>query len=764
MIFGNPPEDPIFDLTQHYMEETATHIEKPESGTTQAPAAEKVIKKFGTFQGVFTPVTLTILGVIMYLREGWVVGNAGLVGAILIILLASGITFLTALSMSSITTNIRIKAGGAFSIISQSLGLEAGGAIGIPLYLAQAFAVAMYIFGFREGWLWIFPEHPALLIDVISFALILGIAYVSTDFAFKIQYVILAVIIGSLVSIGLAFTIHPVNTEIQLFGNYPGSVENNFSGTNFWLVFAVYFPAVTGIMAGANMSGDLENPRVSIPTGTLSAQFICTLIYIALACVLALLATPQELVSNYNILIDKAFWAPIVLAGLLGATFSSALSSLVGAPRILYALGENKVLFKNEYLSATDQKGEPKNALYLTAGLVFFSLLLRDLNAIAPLLTMFFLIAYAMINVVVLIEQSLSQVSFRPTLRVPILVPLLGTVGCFFAMFIINPSVSMVSLVLVVGFYILLMRKRFITDDGDVRSGLFNALAEWSAKIVNKLPEAKERAWQPNMIVPAKHISDVVRSSKIIFSLARPKGSIKLLGFSRDDRRQIMERRLADVKSHFMKQDISCTQAIIEGPDFETGMISSMQSMKATFFRPNTIFLSLTDERVEDKEYETLLSKSQSLGYGAYLYVPYRKIGLGLEKTINLWLEEGELMGFKEKKPDHINLAMLTAYLLMRNWKAILKINIICTGKYELVEMRDRLDLLMVLARLPRSANAVFWDGGYEAVYKSGERCDLNIAYVKPGQIDLEALRSHGDKMESSFLYTWDSGIENAFA
>lgn len=146
------------------MEKTRKEIK-----TDQMPVSSK---KFGTFQGVFTPTVLTILGVIMYLREGWVVGNAGLVGAIGIILLASAITFFTSLSMSSITTNIRIKAGGAFSIISQSLGLEAGGAIGIPLYLAQAFAVAMYIFGFREGWQWLFPSHSALLVDLGSFLLI----------------------------------------------------------------------------------------------------------------------------------------------------------------------------------------------------------------------------------------------------------------------------------------------------------------------------------------------------------------------------------------------------------------------------------------------------------------------------------------------------------------------------------------------------------------------------------------------------------------
>mgnify|MGYP006252320391 FL=1 len=216
--------------------------------TTKAKAKNlpaKVPKKqvkFGTFQGVFTPALLTILGVIMYLREGWVVGNAGLLGAIGIIMLACTITFFTALSMSSITTNIRIGAGGAFSIIAQSLGLEAGGAIGIPLYFSQALAVAMYVFGFREGWCWIFPEHPTLIVDLLTFLLVFIIVNISTDFAFKIQYFIMAVIIGSLISIVGSLFVQELNYNIEWFGKYPGSPEDNFSsGSSFWLVFAVYF-------------------------------------------------------------------------------------------------------------------------------------------------------------------------------------------------------------------------------------------------------------------------------------------------------------------------------------------------------------------------------------------------------------------------------------------------------------------------------------------------------------------------------------------
>jgi len=733
----------------------------------QPPTDKEGPTKFGTFQGVFTPTLLTILGVIMYLRGPWVVGNAGVLGAIGIITLATAITACTALSMSSIVTNIRIKAGGAFSIISQSLGLEAGGAIGIPLYIAQAFAVAMYVFGFREGWLWLFPSHPALLIDFATFLLIFGIANISTDFAFKIQYVILAIIALSLVSIGMGFINNPINTDIRMFGNYEGSIENNFSGSNFWVVFAVYFPAVTGIMAGANMSGDLENPRTNIPTGTLAAVGLSYVIYVAMTILVAYLATPKELLENYNILIDKAFFAPIVLAGLLGATFSSALSSLVGAPRILQALGQNNILVFNERLAKIDEKGEPKIAFYFTCVVVLLSLLMRDLNAIAPLLTMFFLITYAMINVVVLVEQGLGQISFRPTLKVPILIPLLGAIGCFFVMFIINSTVGLLSIGLVLAMYIYLTKRMNLeTEEGDTRSGMFNSLAEWSAKVVNKLPEANERAWQPNLLIPARDVNDVVRSFKTIYNLARPKGSVKILGFPDKGKKNKVAKRLSELCTYFMEQDISANSAIVESEDYFSGVQTSMQSLKASFFTPNCLFLSLTDDKVEDKQLAHLLKKSKEYGYGSYLFAPYRKVGLGLEKSINLWIDLRQVPRQLKFKIAHFNIAILTAFLLKRNWNAKLNIVVLLQNdtEVELYDAQAFMEQLLILARMPMDTHLLYRHGTFDQIVEDVPRADLNILPILEETIDMTQVRERLDTFETSCLYTMDSGLENALA
>jgi amino acid transporter len=255
-------------------------------------------RRFGTFGGVFTPDVLTILGVIMYLRLGWVVGNAGFLGAVLIILLAKSVTICTALSMSSVTTNIRIGAGGAYSIISKSLGLEAGGSIGIPLYIAQTLSAALYIIGFTEGWLRVFPAHTPIIVSSVAWISLLIISYISAQLAIRVQYLIMAAIGMSLVSFFL--TPSPSAPQFAWIGN--------FQDAAFWKVFAVFFPAVTGIMAGANLSGDLKDPRRSIPRGTMSAIFITMIIYVAIAYVAARISPPEELRTNQLIMVDKALW------------------------------------------------------------------------------------------------------------------------------------------------------------------------------------------------------------------------------------------------------------------------------------------------------------------------------------------------------------------------------------------------------------------------------------------------------------------------
>ncbi|MGB5418858.1 amino acid permease [Algibacter sp.] len=719
-------------------------------------------KTFGTFAGVFTPTTLTILGVIMYIRQPWVVGNAGIVGALGIILISVAITLTTALSLSSITTNVRIGTGGAFSIISKSLGLEIGGAIGIPFYIAQALAVAMYVFGFREGLVSILPNLNHLMLDVIIFSVVMAVAFISTSFAFKIQYVILGIIGLSLISIYGALFVNDLNYDFQLFGTYPGSIENNFSGTSFWVVFAVFFPAVTGVMAGANMSGDLTSPRKSIPKGTISAVILTTIIYISLIFVASLLATPDEMTSNYNLFIDKALYSPIVLAGLLGATLSSALGSFIGAPRIMLALAEKGILPKSKELSKTSKKGEPINSMLITAVIVFIGISLRDLNTIAPILTMFFMITYAMVNIVVLVEQLLGLPSYRPTLKVPLIVPALGAFGSIVIMFVINVIVALTSLILIFIFYFYLVNLKLKSEAGDSRSGLFTALAEWATKKSSDLSPQKEvRSWRPDLLIPMSMPKEIRSSYKLIHSIVFPKGSIKILSIFHEnpEEQKNIELFLNNASQKYKESGISVSYAFVENKELNTTINISMQSLNAAFFKPNIIFATIDTGHVNLDYYNQLIMDVKKNNFGMILYIPYSTASLAIEKNINLWLTDIPTNWKETFNVGHNDLSTLLSLLICKNWKGTIDAFIIDNNP-DLKFSESDLESFKTMIRFPNKTNINVKQGEILNHVKMHRNADVNIFSVdsKMTTIDMISIVSES---RISGIFCVDSNLEN---
>lgn len=734
-------------------------------------------RQFGTFGGVFTPTLLTILGVIMFLREGWVIGNAGILGGVLIILLAFGITTATALSMSSITTNIRIGAGGAYAIIAQSLGLEIGGALGIPRYVSQALAVTLYVFGFREGWQFVFPSHPGILVDLGVFAVIVGIAYVSAGFAIRIQYVIMVVIGLALLSIAVAAATGSMQyalsspESVPLWGEFPGAPQDGQIGTTFWVVFAVFFPASTGIMAGANMSGDLRDPRRSIPRGTMAAIGVSLVIYLLLAVWLARSATTEELVTNYTVMIDKAYWPQLVVAGLLGATFSSALASVVGSARILMAMGEHGVLPFGGWLSRRTAGGEPRNALLVTIGIIAATILLRDLNAIAPLVTMFFLVTYAMLNGILLVEQGLRLASFRPALRVPMWVPLVGFLGSVLAMFIINPTLALVSVAIMLGFYALLTRRALDAPFSDVRSGLFVSVAEWANARVARLPGDQQRAWKPSLLVPVGDDAEARGSYGVLSSLAAPNGTIRLMGVRTDDDLDAASRlqeRLDEVAAGFGERDLTSTATILRAPGgtYAGGVATGMQALAGTFFRPNSLFLRMTPDaaggRLDDDDLRRLVMEAERQRVGMLLWLPHPVTAVGQQRRINVWI--------RERGPDwsigwdigNIDLSLLIALQLQRAWGADLRLVMVVEDPDDQPEAEDFLHDLVRVARV-HGAEPTVLPGSYTDALRAAPQADLSVFGI-PAEPHREVLSAAVERTGSSCLFVRDSGAESALA
>ncbi len=725
----------------------------------------KEAKKFGTFGGVFTPTLLTILGVIMYLRLGWVVGNAGLLGAWLIIIISYAITVFTALSMSSITTNIRIGAGGAYAIISQALGLEVGGSLGIPRYISQGLAVTMYIFGFREGWLIIFPDHIPFLVDSIVFIVLFAIVYRSADLAIKTQYLIMGVIILSFVSIGLAsyyggfqFT----TEDVAKWGSFSGVGKS--TDIEFWVVFAVFFPAATGIMAGANMSGELKDPRKSIPSGTLWAIGVSFVVYMFLAYWVARTATEEELLNNFNVMIDKSYFPPLVIAGVLGATFSSALASILGSSRIMYAMGEHRVLPKGKWLEKKDLLGQPRNSMIVTGVMVFITMLLRDLNAVATLVTMFFLITYAMLNVVVIIEQQLGLISFRPIFKVNRFIPWLGLIGSVLAMFIINPTISLVSWATVLVVYAILSKRKLESKFEDVRSGLFTSFSEWAAKHTTGTEYKQERAWKPNLLIPVTEVSTVQGSFSIIKDIAHPEGSAIIMGID-EGNDPTFRKRLMQISRAFKNDNLFSSMTIMKTKDFASGVNYGNQALGAAFFRPNIIFLTMLEQDSSIKDYPRIIKEARELKVGIILFMPHGKAMLGQRQYINIWVRntdpDKDIYDFSRSHLNS-NLALLISYKLKLNWQAKVRLMKIISPDDDLNKENESLNEFINMSRLPISEKIVKKGNFFEELENAPE-ADLNIFGISP-TLNMEEHINIARKVNSSCMFILDSGKENIFA
>ena len=723
------------------------------------------IKKFGTFGGVFTPTLLTILGVIMYLRLGWVVGNAGLLGAWLIIIISFLITLCTALSMSAITTNIRIGAGGAYAIVSQALGLEVGGSLGIPRYISQGLAVTMYIFGFREGWLGVFPEHNAFLVDIVVFLVLFSIAYISANLAIKTQFIIMGIIALSLVSIVIAAyngSMTIPSSEALSWGSFKGSSENGFKGSNFWIVFAVFFPAATGIMAGANMSGELKNPKLSIPTGTLWAIGVSFIIYMLLAFWIARSATEEELISNYYIMVEKAYFGPLIIAGILGATFSSALASIVGSSRILFAMGQHKVLPYSNFLQGQSKNGQPRNAMLITGILIFATLLLRNINAIAPLVTLFFLITYAMINIVVIIEQNLGLISYRPVFKIHKWVPWAGLISSIFAMFIINPSVSLISLIIVLMVYWYLSRQNLETPFEDVRSGLFVSFAEWAAKHTWGMKKMQQRAWKANLMVPVRDVNGLKGTFEFLRNIAKPKGSIKLLGIEPFTETSKLAEELESISSAFRQKEVFSSSTVIHTQEFAKGINYGSQALKGAFFRQNILFLNLQDNENYETELRPVMKEAIRLETGILLYLAHPAALLGQRNTINVWVSDRKGNWNLGWDIGNLDLSILVAYKLKMNWNARIRLITVISDPNEKENATEFLATLISLARLPQTLTEVHI-GDFNSVVEKAPSADLNI-FGMDEDLRFEFVKEMSNKTHSTCLFVKDSGHESILA
>ena len=637
--------------------------------STVAPPAQA--SGLGTFGGVFTPSILTILGVIMYLRFGWVVGNAGLIGTLIIVTISTAITFLTALSVCAIATDKVVRAGGAYYMISRSLGIETGGAVGISLYFAQAVSVALYTIGFAESLVrakinifglsinfqdyGLNQTYVALIITVLVGIL----AVTSAELAIKAQYFIMAAIVISLLMFALGSPLPGV--EPQWLSAPPETA------LPFWSVFAVFFPAVTGIMAGVNMSGDLKDPIKSLPTGTLAAVGTGYVIYMILPIFMAMRADSANLIdSDVFVMQETALkgFGFTMLLGVWGATLSSAIGSILGAPRVLQALARDGVLpplfsFLGKGHGKDD---EPRIGTWVSLGIAIAAVCIGDLNLIAPILSMFFLTTYLVLNVSAAIEGFLQSPSFRPSFRVHWSLSLLGAIGCLGVMFLIDALATVFAAVIVLGIYIWLQRRELETTWGDVRRGMWMALISQGIFQVEEQDDPKN--WRPHILVlsgaPQKRWSLIELADGFSHNRSLMTVSSVLPSGSRDLKQQLnLEKTIRD---YLQKRGVKALVRVVTADDPFEGAVRLVETYGLGPLVPNTIVMGDSEQPERRESFCNAIAEIHASKRNLVIFHENHSSGFGFRRNIDVWWGGMQSNG---------SLMLLLAYLLRTdiNWR-----------------------------------------------------------------------------------------------
>lgn len=450
--------------------------------------------KFGAFKGVFTPSILTILGVIMYLRLPWIVGQAGLWATLGIVLVAHIISATTGLSVASIATDKKVETGGTYYMISRSLGLPIGGTLGLALFVGLSFSVSLYLIGFAETLLTAFGIESTLnairITGAATLLVVTIITFISTNLALKMQFVILAVLLLSLVSIVLGK--HDMVPQTALMGSATNSLP--------WIaLFAIFFPAVTGFEAGVSMSGDLANPKKSIPVGTISAIIVGLVVYIGLVLFFSFTVDRNALINDSGILLKISLYSPLVLAGIWGATLSSAFGSILGAPRILQATAIDRITPKI-FAKGVGAGNEPRNALLLTFLIALSGILIGELNVIARVVSIFFIITYGFLNLTCAIENWAGS-DFRPSFRIPAWISIIGAMACFVVMIQLDFAAMVGATILLGSIFLLLKRRELRLQTGDTWGGIWASLVKYGLFKLSLSTTRNQRNWRPNIIL-----------------------------------------------------------------------------------------------------------------------------------------------------------------------------------------------------------------------------------------------------------------------
>ncbi len=629
---------------------------------------------FGTGP-VFLASLSTILGAIMFLRFGYAVGNVGLAGALAIILLGHLVTVPTALAIAEIATNRRVEGGGEYYIISRSFGHSIGGAIGIALFLSQAISVGFYMVAFAEAFRPLMPwlqaragiELDFRMISVPATLALVGITLTrGAAVGVRALWVVVAILLLSLVMFFLGGP--PEGVAVNELSIFPEAAAPD----PFILVFAICFPAFTGMTAGVGLSGDLRNPRRSIPLGILSATVVGMLVYVALVVKLSVSAPPEMLADTERLVMaDIALWGPIIPIGLACATLSSALGSVLVAPRTLQAIAGDRILPSvraNRLLAAgVGDANEPRNATLVTGVLAFVIVWLGSVDLAARVISMFFMVTYGALCAVSFLEHFAARPSYRPSFRSKWYISLFGAVVCLLTMFQMGPMYAVVAIVLMMSLYVLIHRSRGGRHDlSNIFGGVMAQATRYLQIKLQKNPTTDD--WRPSVISITPRTFDRASPLQFMSWLCDRYGFGTYLHFipGKLERRTFLEsaevhRRLVEATAE--KHSELFVDTIIS-PSMATALAQSLQLPGVSGIENNSILFEYSVHDGPDvlAEVDAGLTLASVPGLNR-LILRHGDHFFGNRRNIHVWLTWHDYR--------NANLMILLAYILLghRDWR-----------------------------------------------------------------------------------------------
>ena len=746
-------------------------------------------QKFGTAPVFFTAIS-TILGAIMFLRFGFAVGMVGLAGTLAIILIGHAVTIPTAMAIAEIATNQKVEGGGEYYIISRSFGLVIGSTIGIALYLSQAISVAFYIMAFTEAFrplvAWILDTQPLLpwarwlleqpqTIGIPALLLLtLLILTKGADLGVKVLYTVVATLAIALVAFFVGTTEYAQDNSVDFFNSYTAGVEETAEGLDrltertadtvllngaemnptppadpapgpdipdigFFTVFAIIFPAFTGMTAGVGLSGDLRDPGRSIPLGTLAATIGGMVIYFFMAWKLSASAPPEVLADTSRLVMADIAWQGwwLIPLGLAAATISSALGSILVAPRTLQAIAVDNI-FPAAGMNRWIGKGkgaskEPYNASLITVLLAAFFIMLGALDSVAEIISMFFMVTYGSLCLISFLNHFAADPSYRPRFRSKWYVSLFGALACFGLMFFMNSTYAAMAIALIGVIYLYIS---YTNPDKQSMALIFQGVIFQVSRrlqiFLQKADKEEKTTWRPSVIAASDATFNRLGAFDLLRWLSQKYGFGTYLHYVNGYLSHEKSDEAAEIKERIIRMAEATDSRIyvdtIVSPSYTSAIAQIVQFPGIAGTDNNLLLLEYSKNRedgLKDIVDNFKLIKSVEFNVGI---LGLSERGFGLKKSIHVWITRAHY--------ESANLMILLAYVMTghADWEgAEIKLYAVFE-KSKLNEEEQGLYDLIETGQLPISRNNI------EVFCREDDADSRGVIARKSGEADLVIL------------------------